>query len=247
MKILGRQILLENKLFLRSFEDIFWTLAFPTFFMVLYGLIYRDTVWEDFNMRAIDYTMPGIIILALMVTGIMATVTGFVEDRQKGIYRRLSLTPVKRQAIIGSQIIYRYIIMLVQTIIITVIATLAFNVKINGSYLLLWAIITVGALCFLSLGFLMTTFIKNARTATPISMIVFFGLMFLGGLFFPNTIMPDFLNKISLVLPSTHLNNALRMVVMEGSGIRAMWKELLITGAWIVGCLGLSIKFFKWE
>ncbi|MDZ7839108.1 MAG: hypothetical protein U5N58_14935 [Actinomycetota bacterium] len=37
--ILGRQILLEIKLFIRRKEDLLWTLAFPMFFMLLYGFV----------------------------------------------------------------------------------------------------------------------------------------------------------------------------------------------------------------
>ncbi|GAI08303.1 unnamed protein product, partial [marine sediment metagenome] len=69
MRILAGQIALETKLFLRRKDDLFWTLAFPMFFMILYGLIYGDMVWDDYGMRAIDYILPGIIVMALMVTG----------------------------------------------------------------------------------------------------------------------------------------------------------------------------------
>jgi ABC-2 type transport system permease protein len=78
-------------------------------------------------------------------------------------------------------------------------------------------------------------------------MAVFFMFMFLGGIFFPLTIMPDFLEAFSKVLPSTHLNDALRVVVVEGKGISLAWKDLLIVGAWLVGALALSIRFFRWE
>jgi ABC-2 type transport system permease protein len=111
----------------------------------------------------------------------------------------------------------------------------------------MWLIVTLGAICFLSIGFFLASFIKNARSATPVCMIVFFILLFLGGIFFPATIIPDFLELITKVLPSTHLNNALRMVAIEGLGISSIWKELLAIGGWIVAALMLSIKFFKWE
>jgi ABC-2 type transport system permease protein len=71
------QIAIETKLFLRSKNDLFWTLAFPIFFIVLYGSIYGNQVWNDYGMRAIDYMIPGIIVMAIMVTGIMATASGF--------------------------------------------------------------------------------------------------------------------------------------------------------------------------
>ena len=78
-------------------------------------------------------------------------------------------------------------------------------------------------------------------------MIVCFIPLFLGGIFFPLSIMPNFLELFTLVLPSTHLNNALRMIAIDGLGISFMWKELLIIGGWIIATLALSIKFFKWE
>jgi ABC-2 type transport system permease protein len=247
MKMFIGQLKLEIRLFSRSLDDLFWTMLFPIFFIFLYGLIYRDTIWEEFGIKAIDYTMPGILVMALMVTGIMATATGFIEDRQKGIYRRLSLTPLKKYTIIASQITHRYVVMIIQTLLIILIGVLVFNVSFAGNYLLLWFVVTLGAVCFLSIGFLLVSFIKNARAATPVCMIVFFILLFLGGIFFPLSIMPNFLELFTRVLPSTHLNNALRMIAIDGLGISFMWKELLIIGGWIIATLALSIKFFKWE
>ena len=72
-------------------------------------------------------------------------------------------------------------------------------------------------------------------------------LLFLGGIFFPLNTMPDFLAIISRVLPSTNLNDALRLILIEGTGLGAAWLELLVVGAWFIVSLGLSIKFFRWE
>ncbi|TET09109.1 MAG: ABC transporter permease [Candidatus Atribacteria bacterium] len=245
MRILAGQIALETKLFFRRKDELFWNLAFPMFFMVLYGLIYGNTMWGD--ILAIEYMFPGIIVMALMVNGIMVSATVFVEERGKGIYRRLSLTPLKRQTIIGAQILHRYIVTLVQTLLLLVVGVFAFKVNIVGNYFFFWLILTFGSLCFLSIGFALATLIRSTRSATPICMIVFFMMLFLGGIFFPTSIMPDFLVVITKALPSTHLNDALRMITIEGAGLGAAWLELLVVGGWFVVSLGLSIKFFRWE
>jgi ABC-2 type transport system permease protein len=245
MRILAGQIALETRLFFRRKDELFWNLAFPMFFMVLYGLVYGDTMWGD--ILAIEYMFPGIIVMALMVNGIMVSATVFVEERGKGIYRRLSLTPLKRQTIIGAQILHRYIVTLVQTLLLLIVGVFAFKVNIVGNYFFFWLILTFGSLCFLSIGFALATLIRSIRSATPICMIVFFMMLFLGGIFYPLNIMPDFLVVISKALPSTHLNDALRLVVIEGTGLGAAWLELLAVGGWFVVSLGLSIKFFRWE
>lgn len=247
MRMLAGQVALEIRLFLRRKEELFWTLAFPAFFIVLFGLIYGDTDWTDQGLRAIDYILPGIVVMAVMVTGIMSTANGFVEEREKGIYRRLSLTPLKKQALIGGQIISRYLIILAQALILLAIGVIAFNIDIVGNYGLFWFVLTAGAVCFLTVGFALTGLIKNAKSSTPITMIAFFVLLFLGGVFFPVDMMPGFLQAISNGLPSTHLGEALRTVGVEAGGIGDIWIDIAVLGGWAVGCLGLSIKFFKWE
>jgi len=245
MRMLAGQIALETKFFFRRKDELFWNLAFPMFFMVLYGFLYSNIMWGE--IKAIDYMFPGIIVMALMVNGIMVSATLFVEERGKGIYRRLSLTPLKRQTIIGAQIIHRYIVTLIQTILLLAVGVFGFKVSIVGNYFFFWLILTFGSLCFLSIGFALATLIRSTRSATPICMIVFFMMLFLGGIFFPLTQMPDFLVIIAKAFPSTHLNEALRMVVIEGAGLGSAWLELLIVGGWFVVSLGLSIKFFRWE
>jgi len=208
-------------------------------------LIYGDQVWGD--IRAIDYTLPGLIVMAILVTGIMATATGFIEDREKGIFRRFFVTPLKRQTLIAGSIVQRYIVILVQTIILILLGLVAFDISISGNFFAFWLILTIAALCFLSIGFALTTAVKSARAATPVCMIVFFMLLFLGGIFFPLEIMPEFLQNICRALPSTNINDAMRAIMIEGAGLGAVWKELLIALGWTAACLIISVKFFKWE
>lgn len=245
MKVFINQVKLEMKLFVRRRDDLFWTLAFPAFFIVLFGLIYGDTQWD--NIRAIDYILPGILIMAMMTTGIMTSATGFVEERDRGIYRRLAVTPLKRQVIIGSQIVNRYFIIILQTIILLLIGILAWNISISGNWFTIWILVTLGALCFLTVGFALTTVIKTTKSATPIAMIVFFVFMFLGGVFFPIDIMPEGISYISNALPSTHLNDAIRIIAIENGSWSDIGVNILVVIAWTIVSLLVSIRFFRWE
>lgn len=245
MNALVGQVKLETKLWFRQKETMFWTLGFPVFFMLLFGLIWRDDTWG--NMPAINYLLPGIIVMALMTTCIVATATGIVEEREKGVFRRLSLTPLKRHTLIVGQIANRYLVVLVQAALLIAIAVSFFEASINGNYLLFWAILTLGAICFLSLGFALTGLIKSAKSAHPLSMIVFFVLMFLGGCFFPLDMIPEFLLPVCNTLPSAHMSEALRQVAIGGARVGEVWQELLVPVGWLVGCSTLAVKFFRWE
>jgi ABC-2 type transport system permease protein len=245
MNTLASQMKLEFKLFLREKEALFWTLAFPVFMIILFGLIWKEETWD--GMPTIGYILPGIIVMAMMTTCIVSTATGVVEEREKGIFRRLSLTPLKRQTLIGGQIINRYLTVLVQTALLIAIGIAFFGAAIDGNLLLFWAVLTLGAISFLALGFALAALIKNEKSAHPLSMIVFFTLMFLGGCFFPLEQMPEFVRPVCEALPSLHLNDALRMIAIEKAGASDIWREIPVLLGWLGGCSVLAVKFFRWE
>jgi ABC-2 type transport system permease protein len=240
---------MQMRLFLRRKDELFWTLAFPVLFILLFGAIYGNTKWtgSGIDIRAIDYLLPGIIVMAAMVTGIMRTATALVQEREAGVYRRLALTPLKRTTLIGSQLLQHYIVIIVQTLLLVAISGAAFKTHLTGNTALFWLTLSVGALCFMSIGFALTGLIKTLRSATPIIQIVYFSMMFLGGIFFPNSMLPAWLGNAAKVLPSTQLGDALRAVVYNSGGIGDIWLKLLIMAGWIIACLIISIRFFRWE
>jgi len=245
VRMLARQIRLETKLFVRDKDGFFWTLAFPILFLVFFGLIYRDVVWDD--VRPMEYLLPAIIMMAVIITGITHNVNTFIEEREKGIYRRLFLTPLKGHTILGGQLIHRYLLILVQAVILLIIGVLAYDIRISGSLLLLWLVVTLGGMCLLSIGFALTTFIRSSRASNAITMVVLFVLLFLSGLFVSTEMLPDFLGTISSGLPSTHLNDAIRAIVVQGDGMGAIWQSLLVFGIWGGVCLVIAVRFFRWE
>lgn len=247
MTQLLRQTWIETKLFVRGMDNLFWTLAFPVFFVVLYGLIYGEMVWDEYGMRAFEYTLPGIVVMALMVTGIMHTAIGFAEDREKGVFRRLSLTPLRPAALLGGQLLHRYGLVLVQATLILALGSLAFGARSVGRWIDLWIAITGGALCFLSLGFLLAGLVRSAKAANGIAMVVFFLFLFLGDIFFPADVLPDSLAFVSRGLPSSLVNASLRGVMIGGERIGAMWRELLGIGAWFLVSFVLAVRLFRWE
>ena len=134
MKTLVGQIELETRLFLREKESLFWTLVFPIFMIVLFGLIWKDEMFG--TIPAINYILSGIIVMAVMITCLVNTAMGIVEDREKGLFRRLSLTPLKRQTLIGGQLVNRYLIVLAQTAILIAIGVTFFGASVSRNGLL---------------------------------------------------------------------------------------------------------------
>jgi len=245
MNTLVGQIKLETKLLLRDKHTLFTTLAFPVIMILIFGTVFSGQKWS--GIPAINYLLPGIIVMALMMACMSNNAVKIAGERDKGIFRRLSLTPLKRQVLLFGNVFVRYLVTIVSTILLIAIGVNVFKANIGGNFVLFGGVLTFGTLVFVTLGFVLASLAKNANTAMTLGMAVLFPLMFLGGCFWPTDQMPSFLRLVSDALPTTHLNTALRMIVVQGAGLNEIWHEFPVMLGWLVGCSALAIRFFKWE
>ena len=127
--------------------------------------------------------------MALMQLGLFGAIP-LVQQREKLILKRLSATPLKRSAFIGSNIVMRLGIGLVQMVLIVVVGVQLFGVTIVGSLAEVVFLVVLGALMFTSLGYVVASFVPTEETANMVTSILQFPLMFLSGIFFPLELMP---------------------------------------------------------
>ena len=206
--------------------------------------VLQDLKTQDLN--AVSYLVPSILGMSLMQLGIFSALP-LVADRQKLILKRLSATPLKRWQLIGSNIIMRLIVGLAQTAIIVGIGALVFDVKITGSLIAVAGIALLGAVTFISLGYVVASFAKTEDSANGMVSAIQFPLMFLSGTFFPIDVMPDALKGVARFLPLTYLSDAMRQVMVNGAAFAPLWVCVAVLAGWAVVCFGISARFFKWQ
>lgn len=198
------------------------------------------------SLRTIDYMVPGILAMALMTLGFFGGLT-LVEWREKLVLKRFAATPTSRTTIVASQTVYRLVLSILQAIIIIAAARLLFKVEMIGNWLALCGVVLLGTLSLISIGYLVVSRSKTAEGANVVIQVIYFPLMFLSGIFWPVEFMPNFMRAIAAALPVTYLGDALRQVMVAGTPLYPMLTDLAVMAAWLVVCMVLAIKLFKWE
>ncbi|MDC7126419.1 MAG: ABC transporter permease [Spirochaetales bacterium] len=245
MSILAKQIRIEMILFLRNRQNLFLTLAFPVMMILLFGAVFKDQIWG--GVSSINFLVPGIVVMSLMMVCMNNNAVKIVDERTRGIYRRLFLTPLRRETLLLSNIVVRYLVTIVSALLVIAVGIGVYGADIEGSRFLFWLILTLGSLTFISLGFFLTSFAKNTSSVMTLCMAVLFAFMFLGGCFWPTEQLPESIMPLCKALPSYHLNAAFRMVVLQNAGGIDVIKELPVVIGWFVVSFILAVKFFKWE
>lgn len=195
----------------------------------------------------VDFLVPGILAMALMQLGLFGTATPLVTLRQEQVLRRLGATPLPRWQLLASQIMLRLTIALVQTGLILALSVWAFKVQVQGSILAVLGLVVLGAIAFISLGYLIAAISKTVDAANGITSAVNFPMMFLSGIFFPLAALPTFLAPFVRALPLTYLGDALHQVMTGGTPAFPMWVNLAVLAGWTLVCSLLAIRLFKWE
>jgi len=67
------------------------------------------------------------------------------------------------------------------------------------------------------------------------------------GIFFSTERFPAALQPFVQVLPLTALNDALRGVMLEGTGLTALLPELAVLAVWGTVSFAVALKIFRWQ
>ncbi len=193
-----------------------------------------------------SYYVPSILAMAIMQLGIFAAIP-LVQQRDKLILKRLGATPLPRSTLVGSNVLLRLIIAAGQTAIILAIGIAVFKVEITGSWIQMAVFVALGALAFTALGYVIASFARTEEAANGITQAVQVPMMFLSGVFFPIAFMPDWMQSLARLLPLTYLADALRQTMVGGSPYAPLAACFAILAGWLVVCLGISARYFRWQ
>ena len=192
------------------------------------------------------FFIPGALAMALMSMGLFGVGGGIPREREKGLLRKFTTTPLRKLYYGLAFMFQSAIVALFQAIIIIGIGASVFKVNFIIEPLELTVILILGGVTFASLGFLIGSIAKTSKASEGLINVFYFPMMFLSPVFFPASLLPSIVRKISTVLPSTYLVNVLRKSLIMGSSFGQILPDLLSLGGWILGTAFLASFIFQW-
>lgn len=201
----------------RSPEQLLDVTLQPIIFTLLFTFIFGGAVAG--NVAAyLPLVIPGILVQSVL-TGSSATGTQLREDMDKGVFDRFRTLPMARIAPLAGALtadIVRYLIAITITMLMG--AVLGWRpgggaAGVAGAVLLLLACAWALSWIFAYLGVIS----RSAAGVQGISFLVLFPLTFLSNAFVPVDTLPDWLQRFVAINPVTHLINALRDLLGQGT------------------------------
>jgi ABC-2 type transport system permease protein len=269
MKAFLSMIRANLKMTLRDRTCLFWLVLLPAVLIVVFGSLVGGNSdpkisvgvvngeatpvaistqgVQGKNINYVDFLVPGVLAMSIMNGGIIGLSAAFVVMRERGVLRRIKLTPFPLISFITARVATQLLIALGHAAILLGLAKLIFNLDIVGNLLEVAVLILLGSLAFLTIGFFVAGVSRKQESATALAQLITFPMLFLSGVFFPLDRSPVWLQDMAKALPLTYLADGLRQVMVYGASLASLWGDLLALVLTTGVGIALAVCFFRWE
>jgi ABC-2 type transport system permease protein len=211
-----------------------------------YTINQKTRMYYNPELKSVYMFVPGTMALILILISALMTSISITREKEMGTMETLLVSPLRPYQIILGKVTPYIILSFISAITILLLGYFIFGVPVNGSLFLLLLLCIVYVSLSLSLGIFISTMANSQQTAMFLSMIILMlPTIILSGFIFPIANMPEVLQYFSALMPARWFIVALKHIMIKGTGLLFIWKELLILTGMTVLFLSLSIRRFS--
>ena len=197
--------------------------------------------------RYIDWVLPGVLGMNIMFGGLFGVGYVIVRYRKNGVLKRLQATPVNAFQFLAAQVASRLFIVVGIAAIIFIGCDFFLDFLMLGSYIDLLVITALGSICLISVGLLASSRTDSEELAGGLLNALSWPMMFLSGVWFSLDGAHPALQHLANWLPLTHMVNAAREIMINGTELHQLSTEIWILSTMTLFFLSLASILFRWN
>lgn len=237
----------QARVFLREPVVVAFGLIFPAVLLLVIGSVFPGATEVNAELgdkSLVQIYAPASAVMALLTLGIAMLPQAIGLDRERGILRRLSVTPAHPRLLVAAHVLVQAVAVTIATIGAVLVGRLAFDLPLPQApgWFLLAFVLSAAAL--LGIGVLIGALVPTAQAGTGTGMLLYFPMLFFAGIYVPLEIMPAGLRTISGWTPAGAAANAMGDA---WAGTAPTATSLLVLGVTAVASGVLAARLFRWE
>jgi ABC-2 type transport system permease protein len=249
-----RWIAARVRLTLRNPRAVVFTFVFPLVLLVIFGALQGNQLVDAANGAAgkvhfAQFYTPSIGIFGLTMACYSGLVFALATARDIGLLKRVRGTPLPMPTYLGAWLAAAVLTGLAAVVLMFVVAVPAFGVHVYARTLPA-AVVTLllGAVCLGSVGLAVSTLVRSADQAMPVTQLTFLPLSFVSGIFYPVAGAAAWVIHIAELFPLYHLVQAFDACFQpQTTGSGFAWNHLLVLAIWTAVALRVATARFRTE
>ncbi|BDH15084.1 ABC transporter permease [Streptomyces hygroscopicus] len=227
---------------LRNKKFMFFSVIYPP---ALYLIIAGGADSKPIPGMKLDmglYFMVSMAAFGAMTAVLLGNSERIAKEREKGWVRQLRLTALPGRGYVAAKMAAAATVSLPSILLVMLVAAVVKDVRLEAwQWIAIAAGTWLGSFVFAALG-VAIGYLATGDAVRPISMLCYFGLAFLGGLWMPLTILPQWVQNIAEWLP-THAYTALGTAVEAGQAPHG--KDMAILAGYLLVFTGAAAWLYR--
>ena len=251
----------HRKLFAFFYRDFVNDTSYKlSFVMQMFGVFFSSITFfflsEMFGENVSSYLDPyggnyfafviiGIAFYNYLQVSLQSFSTKIREAQLTGTMEALLLTQTSVYMIIFSSSIYSFFWTSFRVLLLLFFGVFVFGMDIsNANYLAAVVILFLTISSFIGIGIISGGFIMVFKRGNPLNWIINSLSLLLGGVYYPTSVLPEWLQKLAYVFPITHSLEGMRNSLLNGAGFMEVLPTILALTAFTIIVLPVSLWVF---
>jgi ABC-2 type transport system permease protein len=183
----------------------------------------------------------------MMFSSLFGVGYNIVRYRKNGVLKRLRATPLSAIEFLLAQVFSRLLLITFVTTSIYLGCHYFIHFRMLGSYCTLFFVMSLGAMCLISLSLLVASRISSEEFAGGLLNLISWPMMFLSGVWFSLEGAHPLVKKAAQIFPLTHVIDAARAIMTEGAGLPQISYHIIVLAAMTVVFLVAGALAFQWK
>jgi ABC-2 type transport system permease protein len=198
-------------------------------------------VWYNPELRSTLFLVPGLIAFIAMITAVVSTALSVVREKERATMEQVRMSPIGAVSFVVGKTMPYLVLSFFSSLLVIFAAMWLFDLRVQGSWVLLCGSIVLFLIGALGQGLLISTIAETQQVAFQVALLSsFLPTFILSGFVFPISSMPAFVQLVTYIVPARYFIVALRSVVLKGVGLETFWPQLVALVIFATVMLGLS-------
>lgn len=208
-------------------------------------LISQPRVWYNADLSSVNFMVPAVFGLILLVITVNLSALSVVRQREAGTLEQLFVTPLRMSEFLVGTTIPLGVASFADSGLIVLLALHWFHVPFRGSFVLLFAMAAVFLIANMSLGLVISVISRTQQEAQIVGFLLIMPSVLLSGFMFPIANMPPFIQGVTHFIPFRYFLEIVRGLFLRGVGPSVLWPQMLLLSAFAAGLLALAITILR--
>jgi ABC-2 type transport system permease protein len=175
---------------------------------------------EEYGGDYFSFVLIGLAFSSYMGLSLSGFAESIREGQMMGTLEIMLLSPTRLSAILVSSSLWPYVLTTVRVLVYLLLGVLIFGFSLSQANFLTALIVLVLAITsFSGIGILSAAIVLIVKKGDPVAWALSNVSSLLAGVYYPVSVLPDWLEPISRILPMTYALDGMRLAMLKGASL----------------------------